>query len=56
MAGISEFLEHGLGLDVEYLDPWRKMEKDTHKFDPKYIEAVKAQFVVPTGLALRGIL
>ena len=56
LPGIREFLGHGLGLDVEYLDPWRKMEKDTHKFDIKYIEAVKAQFVVPTGLALRGLV
>lgn len=56
LPGISEFLRQGLDLEVEYLDPWRKLEKDVHRFDPKYIEAVKAQFVVPTGLALRGLI
>ncbi|WP_462323857.1 type IV pilus assembly protein PilM [Desulfoplanes sp.] len=54
LPGVPELLGEGLGITVSYLNPWRKIEVDTNQFDSRYTEALGPQFVVSTGLALRG--
>ena len=40
---------------IDYLDPFKKIIIDENLFDPNYIEYIKPQFSVASGLALRGL-
>ncbi len=53
LAGLREKLADGLELDVQHLDPWRRLESDPNHFDPAYLRSVGPQFAVAAGLALR---
>jgi type IV pilus assembly protein PilM len=55
MAGISELLEQRLGVPVEILDPFRRIEIDEELFDPEYVQAVRPLFAVGMGLAMRRL-
>ncbi len=55
MAGISEVLEQRLGVPVEILDPFRRIEIDEELFDPEYLQAVRPLFAVGMGLAMRRL-
>ncbi len=54
--GIGNILEEDLKISTRHMDPWKKVEVKANDFDPKYLEAIKPQFSVPTGLALRGFI
>ena len=56
LSGLLPLLAHELEMEVQYLDPWRKILVDTNQFDSQYTKTLGPQFVVPTGLALRGCL
>lgn len=53
---LEEKLEKELSLNVEFLDPWRRIEKSPKNFDLKYLDEIKKQMAVATGLALRGVI
>jgi type IV pilus assembly protein PilM len=55
MAGISEVLQGRLGVPVEILDPFRRIEIDEELFDPEYVQAVRPLFAVGMGLAMRRL-
>ncbi len=56
LPGLDSLLGRELGMRVTRLEPWRKIRVDTNRFDSQYVQAVGPQFVIPTGLALRGCL
>lgn len=53
---LEEKLVKEFSLNVEYLDPWRRIEKSPKNFDLKYLDEIKKQMAVATGLALRGVI
>jgi type IV pilus assembly protein PilM len=55
ISGLKQSLANHLDLDVIYLDPWRRIEKDEYKFDNAYLKSIGPQFAVAAGLALRSI-
>jgi type IV pilus assembly protein PilM len=56
LSGLIPLLTAELEMEVNRLDPWRKIEVDSNQFDTRYTKAFCSQFVVATGLALRGCL
>ncbi len=54
--GVGNTLEEELQLETRHMDPWKNVEIKSNDFDLKYLESVKPQFCVPTGLALRGFI
>lgn len=54
-AGIDEVFEQRLGVPVEVLDPFRRIEVDEDLFDPAYVQAVGPLFAVGVGLAMRRL-
>lgn len=53
LAGLPQKMARELELDVQRMDPWRKLAPDPARFAPEYLQSVAPQFVVATGLALR---
>jgi len=53
---IAQKIGQEFNLKLENLDPWRKIEKDVRQFDFKYLDLIKSQMAIATGLALRGVL
>ncbi len=41
-------------LEIFLFNPWKRIEYDNSLIDPKYIDSIKSQFSVVTGLALRS--
>lgn len=56
LFGLKDMLAKELELEVQFLNPWRKLDPDPNRFDPAYLQAVGPQFAVPVGLALREVL
>ncbi len=56
LQDIEKTLEQELKIETRHLDPWKNIQIQANDFDPKYLEMVKPQFAVPTGLALRGFI
>ena len=56
LCGVIPLFAEELEMEVSPLDPWRKILVDSNQSDTQYIKACSSQFVVPTGLALRGCL
>ena len=55
LAGLREDLEEKLELQVEVLDPFRKVKVDKRKFDPDYLNEIMPEMAVAVGLAIRGV-
>ena len=55
-SGIKQALEDELNIETRHLDPWKNMHIKHNDFDLKYLDAVRPQFAVSTGLALRGFI
>ncbi|SDN47914.1 type IV pilus assembly protein PilM [Desulfonauticus submarinus] len=56
IVGIDRKLSEEFEIPVDFLDPWRKIERNAKFFDAKYLDEIKYQMVTATGLALRGVL
>ena len=56
IPGLPESLASALGLDVNYLDPWKEINVSDSQFDHKYLQGCGPQFSVATGLGLRSLL
>jgi len=54
-AGIIEVLEQRLGVPVETLNPFRRVEIDEEMLDREYVQAVAPLFAVGVGLAMRRL-
>ena len=54
--GIDNFFREQLEIETTHLDPWKNLQTSINDFDSKYLDSVKPQFAVATGLALRGIV
>ena len=54
-SGIVKAFEQRLGVPVEILDPFRRIEVDEDLFDPAYVQAVGPLFAVGVGLAMRRL-
>jgi type IV pilus assembly protein PilM len=55
-TGTESILQDQLGIPTRHLDPWKNFKTSLNDFDAKYLDSVKPQFAVATGLALRGII
>ncbi|MDI3492148.1 MAG: type pilus assembly protein PilM [Desulfomicrobiaceae bacterium] len=55
LPGIADAFAAEMGVSVELLDPFRRVDVPESRFQPAFVRAVAPQFVVPFGLSLRGI-
>jgi len=55
LGGLRDVFQKELGLDVQYHNPFRKIQYDRDLFQKEYLEEIGPQMVVPFGLALRAI-
>jgi type IV pilus assembly protein PilM len=55
LAGLAGELSQRLELPVEVLNPFRKINIDSNKFDPDYIKEIVPEMAVAVGLAMRGV-
>ena len=56
IPGLAESLAAFLGVEVNYLDPWKEISVSDNQFDHQYLQSCGPQFCVATGLALRSVL
>lgn len=56
LPDIQSIFQEQLGIEVKLMDPWKNLKTSVNDFDSNYLESVKPQFAVATGLALRGII
>ncbi|MCF8104914.1 MAG: pilus assembly protein PilM [Desulfohalobiaceae bacterium] len=56
IQGLSMSLASHLGLEVKYMDPWRRISLDESLFDQAYLQSCAPQFCVAAGLALRSVV
>jgi type IV pilus assembly protein PilM len=53
---VKEFLKSRYpNTEINYLDPFKKINIDENLFDRDYIDYIKPQYAVASGLALRGL-
>lgn len=55
LKGLTEFLTHRFDLQVEPLDPFKRIKIDERRFDTDYLREVVPEMAVAVGLALRGV-
>jgi type IV pilus assembly protein PilM len=56
LNGLRSAFAKQLDFEVQYLDPWKKIDKDFQSFDKNYLQSVGPQFAVAVGLALRELI
>lgn len=55
LGNIREIFKKELSIDVQYHDPFRKVQVDESVFQRDYLQEIGPQMVVPFGLALRAL-
>ncbi|WP_337845905.1 type IV pilus assembly protein PilM [Thermus sp.] len=55
LRGLSTLLTDTLGVSFEVPNPWEGIAVDPKRFDPEELKALAPEFMVPVGLALRGV-
>lgn len=55
LRGLAEAIGDALGFRVEVGDPWLTVHADEGRFDAQFLRQTGSEFVVPLGLALRGV-
>lgn len=53
VSGFTAFLSQETELPVEIFDPFLKMEKNTKKIDPDYLNSIAPEMAIAAGIALR---
>ena len=53
ISGINQLLSNKLGINVETLDPLKKVSVNKKIFDPEYIQYINPLIATATGLAIR---
>lgn len=56
LADIDQHLANDLNMEVDYLNPWKKISFDYNEFDDKYLKNIGPQFAIAVGLALRAVI
>lgn len=54
--GIDNVFQEHLGIETKHLDPWKGLQTSITDFDYKYLDSIKPQLAIATGLALRSII
>jgi type IV pilus assembly protein PilM len=55
MTNLPKELSAKLEVPVEILNPFQRIQVDTRKFDPDYLNEIMPEMAVAVGLALRGV-
>ena len=55
LKGLKGLLSDALGINFSEVDPWESLKIDTGRFDAGLLQELGPEFVVPVGLALRGV-
>jgi len=55
LKGLKGLLSDALGITFSEIDPWEPIKIDTGRFDAGLLQELGPEFVVPVGLALRGV-
>jgi type IV pilus assembly protein PilM len=55
MAGLKEAVSAKLGMDVELLNPFKRIKCNEKDFDPEYLQEIAPLMVVGVGLAIRRV-
>lgn len=56
LRGLSTLLTDTLGVNFAVPDPWQGIQVDPRRFDLERIKEMGPEFLVPVGLALRGVI
>ncbi|MBW6395669.1 type IV pilus assembly protein PilM [Thermus sp. PS18] len=56
LRGLSTLLTDTLGVNFTVPDPWQGIQVDPRRFDLEKIKEMEPEFLVPVGLALRGVM
>ncbi|QWK22258.1 type IV pilus assembly protein PilM [Thermus antranikianii] len=56
LRGLSTLLTDTLGVNFTVPDPWQGIQVDPKRFDLEKIKEMGPEFLVPVGLALRGVM
>jgi len=56
LRGLSTLLTDTLGVNFTVPDPWQGIQVDPRRFDLEKIKEMGPEFLVPVGLALRGVM
>jgi type IV pilus assembly protein PilM len=56
LRGLSTLLTDTLGVNFTVPDPWQGIQVDPRRFDLDKIKEMGPEFLVPVGLALRGVM
>jgi type IV pilus assembly protein PilM len=55
MAGLKEAVSAKLGMDVELLNPFKRIKCNEKDFDPEYLQEIAPLMAVGVGLAIRRV-
>lgn len=55
LADLRDTFTKELNLDVQYHDPFRRVQVSDGEFQKEYLKQIGPQMVVPFGLALRAL-
>lgn len=55
LRGLATLLTDTLGVSFTSPDPWQGIQADPRRFDPEKLKEMGPEFLVPLGLALRGV-
>jgi len=55
LKGLKGLLSDALGINFMEIDPWENIKIDKGRFDIGHLQDLGPEFVVPVGLALRGV-
>lgn len=53
VQGLDQFLAEEIGLEVEILDPFNKIQADSKNIDPEYLNYMAPEMTIALGLAIR---
>ncbi|MFN4231435.1 type IV pilus assembly protein PilM [Thermus sp.] len=56
LRGLSTLLTDNLGVNFTVPDPWQGIQVDPKRFDLEKLREMGPEFLVPVGLALRGVM
>ncbi|MFN4071519.1 MAG: type IV pilus assembly protein PilM [Thermus caldifontis] len=56
LRGLATLLTDTLGVNFTVPDPWQGIQADPKRFDLEKLRELGAEFMVPVGLALRGVM
>jgi len=55
LKGLKGLLSDALGITFSEVDPWENVKISASRFDTGLLQELGPEFVVPVGLALRGV-